>query len=146
MSINFEVYEKLLSEKLARVKEMHSLTLLWYDLLEKDEIEAIEKGIDERGELIKKAEITDNKLKEIENDPGFSPDSREKQRIDEINKEIRRLKDEMIGSDEKLTELFNKKMTETKEEMKEVRTQKKRTVAYGGLDYSVGSMYFNVKQ
>lgn len=143
MNNTFEVYEELLLKKMDRVKEMHSLTLVWYDLLEKDGIKEVAAQVEERGKLINAVSVIDSKLAAFD-EKIFS--MQEKSRIDDINKQIRLLKDEMIECDKKVMDLFEKKMQETRNELKEISEQKKRTVAYGGLDYSVGSMYFNVKQ
>jgi hypothetical protein len=73
----------------------------------------------------------------------FSLSAEQKKRADEINAEIRTLKDDMIKHDEKIKGILEIKMQECKNEIREVKAQKKRTIGYGGLDYSAGSMYFN---
>lgn len=140
MDVTFEAYEELLSEKLDRVKEMHSLTLIWYDLLKNDEVETVKNKVEQRGNIIDYIGKIDKKLEEfksLELSPG------QIKKTNDVNAEIRALKDDMIRLDEKLKGLFETKMIEVQEEIKELNAQKKRVIAYGGLDYSAESMYFN---
>lgn len=143
MEKTFEVYKQLILEKLERVREMYSLTLLWYKWLEEDKVEDVEKGINERGNIINRVRLIDEKLKQFE---GLIMTERQKQEDIVVNNEIKRLKLEMAAADEKLKSLFEIKMEEVKKEIREVKMQKKRTISYGGLDYTVNSMYFNTKQ
>lgn len=141
MNRTFEVYENLLLKKLDGVKEMHSLTLVWYKLLEEDKVFEVKEQIEKRGLLIDEAVKIDNVIENEYKD--FALDSNQKEKIDRINDEIARLKKEMREEDEKVKKLFEAKMNDVKEELKEVRMEKKRTIGYGNLDYSYGSMYFN---
>ncbi len=140
MNISFDAYEGLLIEKLDRIKEMHLSTSSMYDLLEKDEVELVAKKVDERADEIEKINHIDDTLKSFSS---LSLSAAEKETVSRINAEIRTLKDEMIRYDEKLRELFEIKMEECKKELREVKMQKKRTSAYGGLDFAAESMYFN---
>jgi len=142
MEKTFEVYKQLLMEKLERVREMYSLTLLWYNWLADDRVYDVENSIKERGGIIEKAMLIDEQLKEFD---GLDMNEMQKQECIIINNEIRRLKLEMIASDEKVKELFSEKMEECKKEIRDVKMQKKRALSYGGLGYNTESMYFNKK-
>lgn len=142
MSQGLERYFLLLNNKLDRVREAESLTLVQYKLIEDRNYDELSENLEKRHKIMQKfveysSEIDEMDLENISSD--------DKKKAQEIEKSIDNIMARIRKDNEKLRAMLVEHSEEYRAEIKKVRDTKKGTMGY--MQYSVdsGSRYFDKK-
>lgn len=142
MSQGLEQYFLLLNNKLDRVREAESLTLVQYNLIEDRNYEGLSENLEKRHKIMQQFVEYSSEIDKI-NLENIS--SNDRQKAQEIEKNIDDIMSKIRKDNEKLRAMLVEHSNEYRAEIKKVRDTKKGTMGY--MQYSVdsGSRYFDKK-
>lgn len=135
-------YFLLLNNKLDRVREAQSLTLVQYNMIENEQYEELSQSLEKRSKVMEEFEKCSQEIEKL-NIADIS--QADKAKAEEIENAIKDVMSKIRMDNEKQRSSLEALKEECKEEIRQVRENKKGILGYAQYSYSTDSRYFDKK-
>lgn len=143
MCKSFDLYLNLLNKNLKLHQDIIAITLMQYDIIEKEDYDELDLNLKKRDKLTYELISTNKELGDIDASQFSSSDAVE---INKIRSKIVEIRQKVVYHDNVLKEKLIEKREEYKSELKEINLNRQASRKYNLWGYKHNSSFFDKRQ